>query len=147
MRLLIGVLASAFVLNPVAATAITPAAGAEPPKQEFVTNEARTVRCIIEAEHVGCQTAGPVGFTNTPYEDRVHINNVSIMSYDVGLNFSASNMQSTGYASPKNDRVLIPGQVLQINGWIVEPDANGTRISDGPDGHGMYVTVDRVTAY
>lgn len=140
-------LAIVFVVNPIAALAFTPAVNAEPPKRVFVTTESRDTRCLIEAEKVICQTNAPDGYANTPYGDRVHINNVFIYSYDVQLTFSASNMQSTGDASPDYDRVLTPGEALDINGWIVESDASGTRISNGPGGHGIHVTADTVTGF
>jgi hypothetical protein len=147
MRLTTGVLAAAFVLNPIAALSFTSTVGAEPTKQVFVRPESGDIRCLIEAERVICQTNGPDGYTNTPYGDRVHINNVFIVSYDVQLTFSASNMQSTGDASPENDRVLATGEVVDINGWIVESDATGTRISNGVGGHGILVTADTVTGF
>jgi hypothetical protein len=113
----------------------------------FVRTTPDTVRCRVEGESIGCQTGGPDGYKNSPYGDRKHINNVSIISYDLTLTFSASNMQTTGDADSRNDRILTPGQVLQIHGWTVEPDANGIRFTDDNRSHGMYVTVDTVTAF
>jgi len=67
MKLLIRLLASVVVVNPVAALAVTSTASAEPRPdnpfdQEFVTTESRTVRCIVEPGRVLCSGS----FANAP---------------------------------------------------------------------------------
>ncbi|MCP9274356.1 hypothetical protein [Mycolicibacterium arenosum] len=142
------VLASVFVVNPIAALAFTPSAHAEPdPDQQFVTTESRKVRCIVQPDNVGCQSNSVDGFMNAPVEHGYRDNNVWVDAGGGPLRWNQSNMPSTDYAAPQNDLVLTYGQVFHLKGWTVEPNSTGTRFTNDVSGHGMFVSVAAVTAF
>ncbi len=159
MKLLIRLLASVVVVNPVAALAVTSTASAEPRPdnpfdQEFVTTESRTVRCIVEPGRVLCSGSfanAPIGCGGPSVCDpddptKYPANAVWIEAEGGGLQWNASNMQSTGYAESKYDLVLIYGQVFHLKGWTVEPSSVGTRFTNDRTGHGMFVSRQGVTS-
>ena len=157
MKLLIRLLASVVVVNPVAALAVTSAASAEPRPdnpfdQEFVTTESRTVRCNVEPGRVLCSGT----FANAPIacggpsvcdseDPKYPANAVWIEAGGGGLQWNTSNMQSTGYAESKYDLVLTYGQVFHLKGWTVEPSSEGTRFINDGTGRGMFVSRQGVT--
>jgi hypothetical protein len=159
MKLLIRLLASVVVVNPVAALAVTSAASAEPRPdnpfdQEFVTTESRTVRCIVEPGRVLCSGSfanAPIGCGGPSACDpddptKYPANAVWIEAEGGGLQWNTSNMQSTGYAQSKYDLVLTYGQVFNLKGWTVEPSSVGTRFTNDRTGHGMFVSRQGVTS-
>lgn len=159
MKLLIRLLASVVVVNPVAALAVTSTASAEPRPdnpfdQEFVTTESRTVRCIVEPGRVLCSGSfanAPIGCGGPSVCDpddptKYPANTVWIEAEGGGLQWNTSNMQSTGYAESKYDLVLTYGQVFNLKGWTVEPSSVGTRFTNDRTGHGMFVSRQGVTS-
>ena len=159
MKLLIRLLASMVVVNPVAALAVTSTASAEPRPdnpfdQEFVTTESRTVRCIVEPGRVLCSGSfanAPIGCGGPSVCDpddptKYPANTVWIEAEGGGLQWNTSNMQSTGYAESKYDLVLTYGRVFNLKGWTVEPSSVGTRFTNDRTGHGMFVSRQGVTS-
>jgi hypothetical protein len=140
-----------------AALAISSAASAEPRPdnpfdQEFVTTESRTVRCNVEPGRVLCSGS----FANAPIvcggpsacdpDDSKYVaNTVWIDAEGGGLQWNASNMQTTGDAESKYDLVLTYGQVFHLKGWTVEPSSEGTRFTNDGTGRGMFVSRQGVT--
>lgn len=130
--------------NVIAALHFTPSAGAAPDR-EFVTTESRKVRCIVSEDHVVCQ--GPIGgFEDGPVMNGAKAN---IVSTDAAGDFqrTAANMPATDEQDPRNDLVLIYDETFAINGWTILPSTSGTRFTDDETGHGMFVSVEKVTPF
>lgn len=142
MNLGIGLLASTFVLNPIAALAFTPAAQASADGQ-FVTTESGNVRCKVSEVDVVCSGS----FQNTPIEGRRVYNIVSIDTLGGSLQWSRGNLSSTDENALQNDLVLTYNQTFQINGWTILPTSSGTRFTNDDPDFGMFVSIEKVTAF
>jgi hypothetical protein len=151
VKLITGLLASVFVVNPIAALGVASAAQADPtPRnpfdQQIVTTESRKARCIVEPGQVMC-TGGFANAPRDPISPKNRCNTVWIEAAGGGLQWNASNMPSTGYAASRFDLVLTYDQVFHLKGWTVEPSSAGTRFTNDETGHGMFVRSEGVTSF
>ena len=154
VKSLAGMLISVFMVNPIAALAVTPAAHASPdPRnpsdQQIVTTESRKVRCIVEPEQVLCTgdfANAPIDYgpPDSPFDRGYPNNTVWTQADGGGLHWNSSNLPSTGYAESKFDLVLSYGRVFHLKGWTVEPRSTGTQFINDGTGHGMFVSIESV---
>ena len=115
----------------------------DPAHKQFVTTESGAAKCVITSDSVLCTgnfAKQPIGCGETQYchqDDSAHASHTVWVEADAeGLQWNDSNFQSHGYT----ERVLTYGQVVDLEGWTVEPSSDGTRFTNDRTGRGMFVS-------
>jgi hypothetical protein len=95
---------------------------------------------------VGCQTY-VAGFVNGEiYTDSFGDHRSNIANITSNGRFSWSYGDIPG-SQPQNDVPLPYGQIYHFRGWTVRTSEVGTRFVNDVTGHGMFVSVERVTPF
>src|ERR1700754_2756132 len=126
------------------ATLTAPSAVADPSDFQYVTTESGAVRCVISAEHVGCERTSADGFPGAP-KSQSGPGNFNIASVEKNGAFHWGEGNIGGVDSPQV--TLTNGRTYSFKGWTVLPSVDGTRFTNPASGHGMFVGVDRVEQF
>jgi hypothetical protein len=131
--------------NPIAAPPTTPAsptlpAGAIPlpPDQNgyvFIETKSGVTRCQINKDSVGCEAP----FTDSPLQDGEHANGVHITSGG-SVQWILGNLGAI-------PAVTIDYKTYDAQGWTIVASEAGTRFTNGHTGHGIFVSVEKVTTF
>jgi hypothetical protein len=118
----------------------TPPAGSIPLSPDhngyvFIETKSGLTRCQINKETVGCEAP----FTNSPLQDGEHANGVSI-SAGGNVQWVLGNLGAI-------PTVTIDYKTYAAQGWTINATAEGTRFTNDHTGHGMFVSVDKVTTF
>jgi hypothetical protein len=101
----------------------------------FIETKSGTTRCQINKDTVGCEAP----FTNSPMQDGEHTNGVSITSSG-SVQWVLGNLGAI-------PTVTIDYKTYGAQGWTINASEAGTRFSNDHTGHGMFVSVDKVTTF
>ena len=135
-----------MIADSLAAVALSAAAGASPDPQ-YLSTVSGKVRCSVSVNHAVCQRNSADGFPNAPIQNGYHDNIVSTDGAGGGLVWSSGNMPASDENDPRNDIVLTYGDSFHFHGWTIEPTESGTRFTNLDTGHGMFVSIEKVTAF
>ena len=109
-----------------------------PPDQNgyvFIETKSGQTRCQINKETVGCEAP----FTNSPMQDGEHANGVSISS--------GGNVQWVLGNLGAIPTVTIDYKTYEAQGWTISAAPDGTRFTNDHTGHGMFVSIEKVTTF
>ena len=121
-----------------------PAAVADASEFQYVRTETGAVRCVISAGHVGCERSSADGFPDAP-KSQSGSGNFNIASIDADGTFAYGEGNIGGVDS--DEVTLNYGQIYRFNGWTLLPGFDGTRFTNDVSGHGMFVSIDRVSSF
>ena len=128
----------------VSAVASAPFASADPSDFQYVTTVSGAVRCVISADHVGCERTSIDGFPGAPRSQSGPGNfNVAGVDADGTFNYGEGNIGGVD----AGEVVLDYGRIFPIKGWTVLPSFDGTRFTNDATGRGMSVSIDGVTPF
>jgi hypothetical protein len=122
------------------ASPTTPPAGVIPLPPDhngyvFIETKSGVTRCQINKETVGCEAP----FTNSPLQDGEHANGVSI-SAGGNVQWVLGNLGAI-------PTVTIDYKTYAAQGWTIVATEEGTRFTNDHTGHGMFVSVQKVTTF
>jgi hypothetical protein len=122
------------------ASPTTPPAGVIPLPPDhngyvFIETKSGVTRCQINKETVGCEAP----FTNSPLQDGEHANGVSI-SAGGNVQWVLGNLGAI-------PTVTIDYKTYAAQGWTINATEDGTRFTNDHTGHGMFVSVEKVTTF
>ncbi|MBS9532567.1 hypothetical protein KIH27_03080 [Mycobacterium sp. M1] len=101
----------------------------------FIETKSGRTRCQISPDTVGCEAE----FTNSPLRDGEHANGVNITSTGT-ISWILGNLGNI-------PAVTIDYLTYQAQGWTIAATVDGTRFTNDRTGHGMFVSIDDVTAF
>jgi hypothetical protein len=118
----------------------TPPAGVIPLSPDhngyvFIETKSGVTRCQINKETVGCEAP----FTSSPLQDGEHANGVSI-SAGGNVQWVLGNLGAI-------PTVTIDYKTYAAQGWTIIATEQGTRFTNDHTGHGMFVSVEKVTTF
>lgn len=127
-------------LPPTTSPGPTAPAGAIPLKPDqngyvFIETKSGLTRCQITTRSVGCEAP----FTNSPLEDGEHANGVSITSTG-SVQWVLGNLGAI-------PTVPIDYKTYAAQGWTIIASSAGTKFTNLQTGHGMFVSVEKVTTF
>lgn len=138
LRVVMGVAATT------AAVVLAPPVSADPNDFQYVTTVSGSVRCVLNETHVGCERTSIDGFPGAPKSASGPGNfNVAGVDSSGAFNFGEGNIGGVD----AGEITLTYGQTFRIKGWTVLPGFDGTRFTSDATGHGMFVSIDRVTPF
>ena len=122
-----------------------PSAVADPNPSDFqYVRTAGDVRCVISAEHVGCERSSAGGFPGAPKSQSGSGNfNIASVEKNGAFNWGEGNIGGVD----SNQVTLANGRTFNFKGWTVLPSIDGTRFTNPASGHGMFVSIDRVEPF
>jgi hypothetical protein len=127
------------------AVLVAPTASAdEPSDYQYVRTQSGAVRCVISAPHVGCERSSIDGFPGAP-KSQSGPGNWNIAGIDAGGAFAWGEGNIGGIDA--DEVTLLYGQIYRFKGWTVLPAFDGTRFTNDASGHGVFVSIDRVTPF
>jgi hypothetical protein len=126
------------------AVLIAPSASADPNDYQYVRTETGAVRCVISAPHVGCERTSADGFPGAP-KSQSGPGNWNIAGIDAGGAFNWGEGNIGGVDA--DEVTLAYGQTYHFKGWTVAPSFDGTRFTSDASGHGVFVSIDRVSPF
>jgi hypothetical protein len=109
-----------------------------PPDQNgyvFIETKSGVTRCQINKDSVGCEAP----FTNSPLQDGEHANGVHITSTG-SVQWILGNLGAI-------PTVTIDYKTYDAQGWTIVASEAGTRFTNGHTGHGMFVSVEKVSTF
>ncbi|KZS59565.1 hypothetical protein [Mycobacterium ostraviense] len=109
-----------------------------PPDQNgyvFIETKSGQTRCQINKDSVGCEAP----FTNSPIKDGEHANGVHITAAGT-VQWVLGNLGAI-------PTVTIDYKTYDAQGWTITSTAEGTRFQNNSTGHGMFVSIDRVSTF
>lgn len=101
----------------------------------FIETKSGRTRCQISADTVGCEAE----FTNSPLKDGQHANGVNITS-DGKISWILGNLGDI-------PTVTLDYRKYAAQGWTIAATVDGTRFTNDRTGHGMFVSIDKVTTF
>jgi hypothetical protein len=101
----------------------------------FIETRSGVTRCQINEETVGCEAP----FTSSPLQDGEHANGVSI-SAGGNVQWVLGNLGAI-------PTVTIDYKTYAAQGWTIIATEQGTRFTNDHTGHGMFVSVEKVTTF
>lgn len=126
------------------AVATTPPAAAGPEDYQYVRTVSGAVRCVISADHVGCERSSIDGFPGAPRSQSGPGNfNVAGVDADGTFNYGEGNIGDVD----SGEVVLTYDRIFPIKGWTVVPSFHGTRFTNDATGRGMFVSIGGVTPF
>jgi hypothetical protein len=136
----------ASTLSAAIAVAVLPApvASADPSDFQYVRTETAAVRCVMSAAHVACERASIDGFPGAP-KSQSGPGNWNVAGVDAGGAFEWGEGNIGGVDA--GEVTLTYGQSYHFKGWTVDPSFDGTRFTNDASGHGMFVSIDRVSPF
>jgi hypothetical protein len=124
-----------------------PWAAADPAAYTYVRTESGRVRCVINVDWVTCESSGPEnsGFLQAPSSGTpgVQMHNVKVTAPGA-FQWMDGNIGGT---DPGNDTILHYGSTLELQGWTILPNSDGTRFTNDGTGHGMFVSIENVSSF
>lgn len=121
-----------------------PSASADPSDYQYVRTETGEVRCVISAPHVGCERTSAEGFPDAPKSQSGGGNgNIAGVDADGTFNYGEGNIGGVD----ADEVTLTYGQTYRFKGWTVDPSFDGTRFTNDASGHGMFVSIERVSPF
>ncbi|KAA1249940.1 hypothetical protein F0Q45_12315 [Mycobacterium simiae] len=126
--------------QPTTPTSPTTPAGAIPlqPDQNgyvFIETKSGMTRCQINKDSVGCEAP----FTNSPIKDGEHANGVHITASGT-VQWVLGNLGAI-------PTVTIDYKTYDAQGWTITATTDGTRFQNNSTGHGMFVSIDKVSTF
>jgi hypothetical protein len=122
----------------VSAVVLASPAIADPNDFQYVTTVSGAVRCVISADHVGCERTSINGFPGAPRSQSGPGNfNVAGVDADGTFNYGEGNIGGVD----SGEVTLTYDRIFPIKGWTVAPSINGTRFTNDATGRGMFVSV------
>lgn len=109
-----------------------------PPDQNgyvFIETKSGQTRCQINKDSVGCEAP----FTNSPIKDGEHANGVHITAAGT-VQWVLGNLGAI-------PTVTIDYKTYDAQGWTITSTTEGTRFQNNSTGHGMFVSIDRVSTF
>ncbi|BBX98541.1 hypothetical protein [Mycobacterium lacus] len=109
-----------------------------PPDQSgyvFIETKSGQTRCQINTESVGCEAP----FKNSPIQDGEHANGVRVTA-----NGSVQWVLGNLGAIPT---VTIDYKTYDAVGWTIVATTEGTRFTNSRTGHGMFVSIEKVSTF
>ena len=135
---IVGAIAAVFVV------ASDPSASADPSDYQYVSTVSGAVRCVISADHVGCERTSIDGFPGAPRSASGPGNfNVAGVDADGTFNWGEGNIGGVD----ASEIVLTYDHTFPIKGWTVAPSFNGTRFTNDRTGRGMFVSIGGVNPF
>ena len=101
----------------------------------FIETKSGRTRCQISADTVGCEAE----FTNSPLKDGQHANGVDITA-DGKVSWILGNLGDI-------PTVTLDYRKYAAQGWTITATVDGTRFTNDRTGHGMFVSIDKVTTF
>ncbi len=128
---------SATPSSPTAPRSPTGAIPLQPDKngRAFIQTKSGTTRCQITKDTVGCEAP----FTSSPLQDGEHANGVSVTA-DGTVQWVLGNLGAI-------PTVTLDYMTYEALGWKIDATINGTRFTNDRTGHGMFVSIDKVTTF
>ncbi len=127
--------ASAFAATPQAEAA---------EEYQYVRTVSGAVRCVISADHVGCERTSIDGFPGAPRSQSGPGNfNIAGVDADGTFDYGEGNIGGVDSA----EMTLDYGRAVEINGWTVVPSFDGTHFTNDASGRGMFVSIDGVRPF
>lgn len=118
---------------------------------QYTRTQSGAVRCLVMTNDQG-HGGGPAvacehgpGFPQAPVTQTG--NHFDIAVVDGAGHFRWEDGNIGGGGTPQNDLALSYGQTFHIQGWTVAPNSDGTRFTNDGSGHGMFVSIDNVSAF
>jgi hypothetical protein len=122
----------------------TPPAVFAAPEYQYVRTVSGAVRCVISADHIGCERTSIDGFPGAPRSQSGPGNfNIAGVDADGTFNFGEGNIGGVD----SGELVLDYGRAVGVNGWTVVPSFDGTHFTNDASGRGMFVSIDGVTPF
>ena len=126
------------------AVATAPLVSAAPPEYQYVRTVSGAIRCVISADHVGCERTSIDGFPGAPHSQSGPGNfNIAGVDANGTFNFGEGNIGGVD----AGEVTLDYGHPYEFNGWTVAPSFDGTRFTNDASGRGMFVSIDRVSPF
>jgi hypothetical protein len=97
---------------------------------------------VISAPHVACERSSAYGFPGAP-TSQSGAGNWNIAGIDANGTFAWGEGNIGGVDA--GEVTLVYGQTFHIKGWTVLPAFDGTRFTNDASGHGMFVSIGRVS--
>jgi hypothetical protein len=138
------------------AIALASATYANADTSSSVRTQSGNTRCIVGSDVV-CQYLP--GFTQAPVEDPINCPPPPGTSLHcvTGIHFDLAHVTSAGAfnwndgnipgSEFTNDVVMSYGQTYRMRGWTISSAEDGTRFTNDASGHGMFVSIDNVSAF
>ncbi|BBX30562.1 hypothetical protein GCM10009632_04930 [Mycolicibacterium alvei] len=124
---------------------LTGAPAAADGSARYVRTKSGKVRCVVDPGEVVCERTSVEGFPQAPASTTGAGRwNLAKVDTNGTLTWAEGNI---GGADLDDDLVLEYDQVQQLNGWNIEPTSGGTRFTNTPSGHGVFVSIDNVYTY
>jgi hypothetical protein len=101
-----------------------------------IATKSGKTHCAITQDSVTCEGQ----FTNSPTVNGQQANDVQVLS-------SGSLQWMPGNIGAPPDTVTLDYQTYHVQGWTIAADITGTRFTNDRTGHGMFVSIDNVTAF
>ncbi|RDH76925.1 hypothetical protein DVS77_19015 [Mycolicibacterium moriokaense] len=121
-----------------------PSAAADPNDYQYVRTVSGAVRCVISADHVGCERSSADGFPGAPKSQSGPGNwNVAGVDADGVFNWGEGNIGGVD----ADQVTLTYGQTFHVKGWTVAPSFDGTRFTNDASGRGMFVSIQHVSPF
>ncbi len=126
-----------------AAVASAPLVSAAP-EYQYVSTVSGAVRCVISADHVGCERTSIDGFPGAPRSQSGPGNfNIAGIDADGTFNYGEGNIGGVD----SGEVTLTYGRIFHFNGWTVLPAFDGTRLTNDASGRGMFVSIGKVYSF
>lgn len=110
---------------------------------QYVRTVSGAVRCMVSQAEVVCERTSIEGFPQAPSTPGGHF----ILAHVTSTGSFNWNDGNIGNPHPEQDIVLGYGQTYRLIGWTVLPSSDGTRFTNDGTGHGMFVSIDNVSAF
>lgn len=101
----------------------------------FIETKSGMTRCQINKDSVGCEAP----FTNSPMQDGEHTNGVHINT--------AGKVQWVLGNLGAIPTVTIDYRIYDAAGWTIDATKEGTSFKNNATGHGMFVSVEKVSTF
>lgn len=122
---------------------------------QSVRTQSGKMRCYVFANDVShgggpvvvCQQTDARPFPQAPISPEYGSQmNLAVIRGSGAFNWDTGNIAGSG-AAMANDILLNYGQSYKVNGWTILPSEDGTRFTNDGTGHGMFVSIDNVSAF
>jgi hypothetical protein len=133
----VAVVAAALMVAP-------PAAADDPSDYQYVRTVSGKVRCVISADHVGCERSSIDGFPGAP-KSASGPGNWNVAGLDADGKFAWGEGNIGGVDA--NQVTLDYGKTYHFKGWTLLSNIDGTHITKDGGGHGMFVSIGRVSNF
>lgn len=102
---------------------------------------------MVAPSSVLCERSSVDGFPGSPLTPDGYHSTQADVNAAGRLTWNYANLPAAGENDPAYDTVLTYGQPFHSYGWTVDPSFEGTRFTNDRTGHGMFVSIDGVSAF